>query len=110
MSERLLSTWKILLLLLGVLVVVLPPSVRVSCQVHAPNPQPQPLAEPCDMVLLRQERVHVEVTAFDVALTTGLLALPGALWLLWQTLLPHRVILHEFLLAPDSPPPRRRAV
>jgi hypothetical protein len=88
------------------MLVVLSAPLRASCMLRVVDSHPLPLPEPCDGVLMAHDHVHVSVTSFDMAFSTGLLALPGLALLIWLALPDHRVFPRLLALAPESPPPR----
>jgi hypothetical protein len=86
--------------------VMLPAPVRASCLLSAPESGPQPLAEPCDSVLMSLDGVIVNLITFDVALASLSLTVSAALWLIWCTLRDHAALPDDFSLILDPPPPR----
>lgn len=98
--------WRITLVVAAALLALMPAPVRVTCMVHAVGTAPQPLAEPCDSVLLSHNGVSVNLIAFDVAPALLGLYVAGATWLLQRSLSDELVFAPTFNLIPDPPPPR----
>ena len=101
-----LYTWKIAFALCAVMLALMPAPVRAACLVHAPDGLPQPLAEPCDSVLLSHEGVTVNLSDFAAALAMSLATLPALAWLAWHPLPRYGIVAQSISLAPDIPPPR----
>jgi hypothetical protein len=101
-----LYAWKIGLALCAVMLALMPTPVRAACRVHAPDGLPQPLAEPCDSVLLAHEGVTVNLFDFAAALAVSLAMLPALAWLAWHPLPRYGIAAQSIPLAPDVPPPR----
>jgi hypothetical protein len=101
-----LYTWKTALALCAVMLALMPAPVRAACLVRVPDGQPQPLAEPCDSVLLSHEGVTVNLFDFTAALAVLLAMLPALSWLAWHPLPRYGILAQSISLAPDVPPPR----
>ena len=101
-----LYTWKIAFALCAVMLALMPAPVRAACLVRAPDGLPQPLAEPCDSVLLAHEGVTVNLFDSAAALAISLAMLPALAWLVWHTLPRYSIAAQPIPLAPDVPPPR----
>ncbi len=96
----------IVLILLAVMLALMPAPVRASCLLPASTGAPQPLAEPCDSVLLSYSGVNINIFTFDVALALAILVVPVLAHRLYHILLDHLVQARPFGFIPDPPPPR----
>jgi hypothetical protein len=97
---------KAVLIFLVIGLSILSAPTRAVCMLSVVDIHPLPLPEPCDDVLTAHEHVYINVTSFDVALSSSLLALPGLALLIWLALPEHRVFPRLLALVPESPPPR----
>jgi len=84
----------------------MPAPIRAACLVHTPYPEPQPLPEPCDPVLLAYAEVSVSLVTFEMALAGVLFAAPGLMRLPWLAVPDQHIVVRSFNPIPDPPPPR----
>jgi len=101
---------RIIFLLLIAWLIILPAPMRAACVLSAPESGPQPSSEPCDSVLLSYSGVTVNMITFDMALVTLIITLPGILGALWRSLSHPTVLMRDFSLILDPPPPRPSSV
>ncbi|HLF28517.1 MAG TPA: hypothetical protein VJG32_19455 [Anaerolineae bacterium] len=99
---------KLMLVLIALLLVAMPAPVRAACWAQLADVTPQPLAEPCDSVLLSYSSVSISIIVFDIALIVATLAAPRRVELSWSALLDQRLFARSFNLILDPPPPRLR--